>query len=87
VIVLYLGAINIVAFIAMGLDKGFAERRERRIPERTLLWMALAGGAVGVLAARFALRHKTRKRAFSRMLWPILAGQAGVVLAWRWLDA
>jgi uncharacterized membrane protein YsdA (DUF1294 family) len=83
VIVLYLGAINIVAFIAMGLDKGFAERREPRISEQTLLWMALAGGAVGVLAARFALRHKTRKRAFSRILWLILAGQAALVLAWR----
>ncbi len=82
-IVLYLGAVNVIAFIAMALDKGYAERRERRIAEQTLLWMALAGGAAGVIAAQFALRHKTRKRGFSRIVWLILAGQACLWVAWR----
>lgn len=84
-IVLYLGAVSVIAFIAMALDKGYASRGERRISEQTLLWMALAGGALGVIVAQWALNHKTRKRVFSGIVWLILAGQAALVLAWRLL--
>ena len=60
----YLAAINLVTWIAYGLDKGRAKSGKWRIPERTLLLLSLAGGSLGALAAMLMLRHKTRKAKF-----------------------
>lgn len=46
----YLIIINIAAWIMYGLDKWKAKSGAWRIPERTLLLTALAGGSVGALA-------------------------------------
>jgi len=69
---LYLLAINAAAFLTFAHDKGAARRDERRIPERTLILLALAGGAPGAFAAQQLLRHKTRKQPFRSGL-PVLA--------------
>ena len=45
----------------------------RRVPERTLLNLALIGGAPGAVAAQQMLRHKTRKEPFRTQLWLIAA--------------
>jgi len=74
VAVLYLLAVNALAFAAMAADKQRAVRDQRRIPERTLLSIAMLGGALGAVAAQQALRHKTRKRPFRTQLWLIAAG-------------
>lgn len=60
----WLGAMSFAAFAAYGIDKRKAVRGSRRISERTLLAMSLAGGAFGGLAAMTALRHKTRHKYF-----------------------
>ena len=60
----YLTAINLVTWIAYGLDKGRAKSGKWRIPERTLLLLSLAGGSLGALAAMLMFRHKTRKAKF-----------------------
>ena len=60
----YLAAINLVTWIAYGLDKGRAKSGKWRIPERTLLLLSLAGGSLGALAAMLMFRHKTRKPKF-----------------------
>ncbi len=60
----YLIVINIVTWIAFGLDKWKAKSGKWRIPERTLLLMALAGGSLGALAGMIMFRHKTRKAKF-----------------------
>jgi len=75
VILLYLLAINLAAFAAMGWDKSSAARGVERIPERTLLTLAAAGGSLGAIAAQQVFRHKTRKQPFATWLLAIVALQ------------
>ena len=58
---LYLLAINLLAFLIYGLDKWKAKREKWRVPEKTLFLLALLGGSVGALAGMRAFHHKTRK--------------------------
>lgn len=60
----YLIIINIAAWIMYRLDKWKAKSGAWRIPERTLLLTALAGGSVGALAGMLLFHHKTRKPKF-----------------------
>lgn len=53
------------AFAAYGADKRRARRGDWRIPERTLLRLALLMGAPGALAAMRRFRHKTLRRKFT----------------------
>jgi uncharacterized membrane protein YsdA (DUF1294 family) len=48
----------------MGLDKGKAQRHERRIRERTLFLISLAGGFWGILLGGGLAHHKTSKISF-----------------------
>lgn len=68
---LAIGAVilNAVAFIAYGIDKSAARRRRRRIPEKVLHALALAGGWPGALLGQTIFRHKTAKRSFQMMFW------------------
>lgn len=60
----YLAIINFVTWITYGLDKGRAKSGKWRIPERTLLLLALIGGSLGALVGMLMFRHKTRKAKF-----------------------
>jgi uncharacterized membrane protein YsdA (DUF1294 family) len=77
---IWLALINIIALAAMGYDKSLARgghatlghstngRRRthaRRVPERNLMLLALAGGSAGALLGLYLFRHKTRHRLFS----------------------
>ncbi len=57
----YLIVVNLLTWIIYGIDKWKAKRRAWRIPERTLLLLAAAGGCTGALAGMLMFRHKTRK--------------------------
>ena len=77
--------INIIAFAAFGIDKRFAESGSRRIPEATLLQLALFGGSPGAYAGRHVFRHKTRKEPFSSNLFHTVVVQVmaiGFAVAW-----
>lgn len=60
----YLIIINVVTWLTYGLDKWKAKAGKWRIPERTLLLLALTGGSVGALAGMMLFRHKTKKAKF-----------------------
>ena len=51
---------NIIGFLAMGLDKAKAKAKAWRIPEKTLLGIAVMGGGLGVLLGMETFRHKTK---------------------------
>ena len=61
----YLLAINVLLFIAMGMDKRRAKRRERRIREHFLFLLAALGGALGGIVAMRVFHHKTLHRSFA----------------------
>lgn len=56
--------INLVTFIVYGIDKRRARMHSRRIPERTLMWLAVLGGSIGAYLAIHIFRHKTKHRKF-----------------------
>ena len=61
---IYLIGANILTFLVYGIDKWKARRGKWRIPENTLIWMAIAGGSVGALFGMFLFRHKTKHKKF-----------------------
>lgn len=63
-LIYYVSVINVVSFLVYSLDKWKAKTGRWRIPERTLLLLALAGGSAGALAAMLMFRHKTKKVKF-----------------------
>lgn len=79
-LILYLVVINVVAFLAFGLDKLKAKADAWRIPEKTLLGLAIIGGSVGAILGMRTFRHKTRHKQFSVGLPVILALQLILVV-------
>ena len=55
--------VNLIVFAMYGIDKAKAVRNEWRIPEKTLIGLAVLG-ASGALLAMFVFRHKIRKPKF-----------------------
>lgn len=60
----YLGAMNLIAFAAMGVDKSKAKRGAWRVPEKTLFLLSFIGGSIGALAGMYTFRHKTKHKKF-----------------------
>ncbi|MCR4990732.1 MAG: DUF1294 domain-containing protein [Lachnospiraceae bacterium] len=79
-ILIYLGTINLIGFLFMGIDKLKARKRGFRIPEATLFLLAFMGGSVGSLAGMYLFRHKTRHRKFTIGMPVILGLQVILVL-------
>ncbi|WP_274420928.1 DUF1294 domain-containing protein [Blautia sp. XA-2221] len=73
--VLYLIFINMIAFLAYGIDKKRAVRNQWRISEKALLGMAALGGSIGALAGMKIFHHKTRKAKFFVGVPVILAAE------------
>lgn len=56
---------NVAVGATYAYDKWQARRGGRRVPERTLLVLACAFGALGALVAMRTTRHKTRTLRFA----------------------
>ena len=63
-IVIYLVAVNVVTFCMYGIDKWKAKRSKWRIPEATLLGLAVIGGSIGALLGMKVWHHKTMHKKF-----------------------
>ena len=80
VILLYLLIMNAAGFLVMTIDKLYAKKNMWRIPERTLLGVAVFGGSIGVWAAMYTVRHKTKHLKFVIGVPVILICQIALVL-------
>ena len=80
-LVIVLLCINIAAFVMYGIDKHRAIRKQHRIPEATLLCVAMIGGALGAWVAMYCFRHKTRHVKFALFVPLFLA--AHIYLIYR----
>ncbi|GAB5376586.1 MAG: hypothetical protein AcusKO_30480 [Acuticoccus sp.] len=75
-------AVNIGGAALFVADKRRARRNgARRVPERVLLGLALAGAAPVMVWLTYRVRHKTRKEPFRTLLRVILGLQIVVALA------
>jgi uncharacterized membrane protein YsdA (DUF1294 family) len=74
----WLLAINLVTAAAYAYDKAAAPRGGRRVRERTLWILCLAGGVGGAWLVFLGMRHKTQHRSFwvvqsvASVLWVVL---------------
>ena len=84
-VICYLIGVNIVAFIAMFIDKKKAEKSKWRISEGTLFGIAAAGGSIGGILGMLVFRHKTKKKRFIFGFPAILLLQIAWVLAFTFL--
>lgn len=62
--IIYLVIINLIAFLAMYIDKRRAKYGKWRIKEHTLFVLAILGGSVGAIIGMYTFRHKTKKARF-----------------------
>lgn len=63
-LILYIAIINIITFIAYGIDKSKAQNKQWRISEFTLIFLGVIGGGVGGLMAMVIFKHKLSKALF-----------------------
>ena len=92
-IIIYLAIVNITAFITYGIDKWRAvsnrtsqghhksnkKKQKRRIPESTLLGIAIIGGSIGALAGMQIWHHKTLHKKFRYGIPFIIIAQVAIV--------
>jgi uncharacterized membrane protein YsdA (DUF1294 family) len=74
-------AINFLTFCFFAYDKRQAQNHGWRVPEATLLCLAMLGGSPAAKYAQKCFRHKTRKQPFGAVLNLILLLQVAAFLA------
>ena len=80
-LLVYLFLINALGFLLMLIDKCKAKKNFWRIPEATLMGVALVGGSLGSLMGMYLVRHKTKHMKFTLGIPVILAIQVvGLIL-------
>lgn len=80
-LLLYLAAVNVLAFMLYGVDKFKARQGRWRISEATLLLTAVLGGALGAWVGMLLWHHKTLHPRFRYGL-PLLVLAWLVLLTW-----
>ena len=71
----YLLIVNAAGFALMLADKYKARKKLWRVPEATLMGVAVLGGSIGSLLGMYTVRHKTKHPKFTVGIPVILALQ------------
>ena len=78
IFLIYLLFINVITFFTYGIDKWKAKRSKWRIPESTLLMMAVMGGSIGAWLGMKVWHHKTMHKKFKYGVPVILLVQVAI---------
>ncbi len=76
----YLFVLNVATLVVYLVDKARAGQGSSRVPESTLLGLALVGGALGALLGMYLVRHKTQKCYFKFTVPVMLVAQVALVV-------
>ena len=79
IILLYLVIANLLTFFTYGIDKLKAKKQWWRIPEATLLWLAVLGGSAGAWIGMKIWHHKTQHKKFKYGVPAIIIAQVAIV--------
>lgn len=83
--IIYIVIINVIAFLAMYIDKRKAKYGKWRIPEQSLFILALIGGSIGAIIGMYTFRHKTKKLRFS-VGFPVILVLQIILIISLWND-
>lgn len=78
-IVLHLLSINLVTFIAYGVDKRAAQNGSWRIPEAQLHSLEFLGGWCGAVLGQKIFHHKSKKRSYQSFFWALFLAEAAII--------
>ena len=81
-LIIYLVIINILGFFAM--DKERAQKKCWRIPEKTLLAIAIIGGGLGTWLGMYMFRHKTKHNYFVKIVSVVMIIQMALLFVFLW---
>lgn len=84
IFLLYIIALTIVTFVVYGIDKYKATHKKWRIPEATLIGLAIIGGSFGALAGMKIWHHKTLHPKFKYGIPIIIIFQVIALVWWFW---
>ena len=71
--------LNVITFFLYGIDKWKAKKNRWRIPESTLLLLAVLGGSIGAWLGMKIWHHKTMHKKFKYGVPLILVLQIGAL--------
>ncbi|MBO7497696.1 MAG: DUF1294 domain-containing protein [Bacteroidaceae bacterium] len=80
ILLYYLIGINMLTFFVYGIDKWKAQKGRWRIPEASLLTLAVIGGSIGAWVGMKAWHHKTMHKKFKYGLPLILLAQIALII-------
>ena len=72
--------INLLTFFVYGLDKAKARKAQWRIPEATLLGLAVLGGSIGAWIGMKLWHHKTLHKKFKYGVPAIIIIQLALIV-------
>ena len=76
----YIVGINVIVFIIYGIDKLEAKKGKWRIPESTLLLLAIFGGSIGAWFGIKVWHHKTLHKKFKYGIPLIVVAQIAIAV-------
>lgn len=79
-ILAYIAAVSLLSVIITVWDKRVSKiEGMRRVPEKTLMFLAAAGGSIAMYLAMLTVRHKTKHPKFMVGIPAIIIAQYGAV--------
>ena len=84
-LIYYLLGINVITFVLYGVDKVKSKKGWWRIPEKTLLMLAVIGGSMGALCGIRLFHHKTKHKKFYLGVPILLAIQITLICYFRFI--